>query len=262
MKYHLLLAAALAAAPTQTAGQGAAPARSGAATQTLTIEVTDRSGAPLADVAVTAAGPVERTASTGQDGSVRLRTMRPGTYRLRFEHPEFVPLEREIVLRSTPTPAISVALTPAPGAPAQPEPPPAAAPATPPAPPPGSTARPRAVAPRVLSIPDFLDRNLIGGEPQRSTLLGCTDGGTARLLQVRDPLTSQQHDEVDEMLYVVAGAGVLRLQDRESKLEPGHFALVPRGVTHSLRREGRNPIILLSIMAGAPCEESEPAATR
>ena len=261
MKYHLVLAAALAVAPAGAAAQSPAPARQGAATQTLTVEVTDRSGAPLPEVAVAAAGPVERTAVTGQDGTVRLRTMRPGTYRLRFEHPDFVPLEREVVLRSAPAPAVSVALTPAQGATAQPEPLPAAPPATsPPSPPPA--ARPRAVAPRVLSIPDFLDKNLIGGEPQRSTLLGCTDGGTARLLQVRDPLTSQQHDDVDEMLYVVAGAGVLRLQDRESRLEPGHFALVPRGVTHSVRREGRNPIILLSVMAGAPCAAGAPPAVR
>jgi mannose-6-phosphate isomerase-like protein (cupin superfamily) len=36
---------------------------------------------------------------------------------------------------------------------------------------------------------------------------------------------------------------------------PGFFALVPRGTPHSIRREGRNPLIAVTVFAGSPCSE-------
>ena len=219
----------------------------------VTIQVTDREGAPLSDVAVTLAGPVDRSGSTGEQGTVAFRTLRAGTYRLRFEREDFITLEREIVLRAGQPADVSVALSPAPASTDAADAPPP--PDDPPAVPGGTPAR--AVDPRTLSIPDFLDNNLIGGEPQRRTLLGCAEGGTARLLQIRDPLEGQLHAEVDEILYVIAGAGVLRIRNQDTKVGPGFFALVPRDVPHSLRRNGRNPLILLSIFAGSPCTDGD-----
>lgn len=222
------------------------PARP-AATLTLSIEVTDRSGETVGDVAVSATGPVERSGTTSEKGAIMFRAMRAGTYRLRFEHVGFVTLERDVVMTAKPA-TVTVALTPVPepesepDAEPEPDEPPAAGP-------------PRDVAPRTLSIPDFLDKNMIASEPHRATLLGCAEGGTARLLQVRDPLEQQLHDELDEILYIVAGAGVLRIDTRDTKVGPGFFALVPRGVPHSLRRQGRNPLIALSVLAGEPCVE-------
>ena len=112
--------------------------------------------------------------------------------------------------------------------------------------------------PHSLSIPDYLDKNLIGSEPVKTSLLACADGGTAVLLQVREPLNDLQHAEADEILYVVAGAGILRMRNQETKMAPGHFALVPRGVSHTLRRDGRNPMIAVSLLAGTPCTETTP----
>ncbi|MGH9308055.1 MAG: carboxypeptidase regulatory-like domain-containing protein [Vicinamibacterales bacterium] len=224
----------------------AQPSRGGGGS-TLTVEVTDKSGNGLADVRVAAAGPVDRSGETGQNGSIAFRSMRGGTYRLRFEHEGFTTLEREFVMRNQAT-TVSVALTAAPVKPAP-------APEPPPAPEPKPERSTRVVEPRSLSLPDFLDKNLIGGEPQKETLLACAEGGTARLLQVRDPL-DEQHADVDEVLYVVAGGGTVRMRNQDTKMSPGHFALVPRGTPHSLRREGRNPLILLSVLAGSPCDES------
>jgi hypothetical protein len=248
-----LAALAFAAMPLAI-GAGTTPgalaqARPAAAQPTLSIEVTDRTGEALGDISVVVTGPVERSGTTTEKGTILFRALRAGTYRLRFEHDAFVTLEREVVMTAKPA-TISVALTPVPMPEAPPEPPPDPEPA--PAEPPAA----RDVAPRTLSIPDFLDRNLIGAEPHRSTLLGCAEGGTARLLQIRDPLEGQQHDDLDEILYVVAGAGVLRIDTRDTKVGPGFFALVPRGVSHSLRRQGRNPLIALSVLTGEPCVEA------
>ena len=243
-------------APPETQTPPATPRqpRAAAAVSTLAVQVTDRSGNGLADVHVDVAGPVERSGATGADGAIAFRAMRSGTYRLRFEHEGFITLERELVIRAGQPATVAVALTPAPPKPA------AAVPEPAPEPSPARSASPRVVEPRSVSIPDFLDKNLItGGEPQKTTSLACAEGGTARLLQVRDPLNNQQHDDVDEMLYVVAGAGVIRVSNQDIKAGPGFFALVPRGVPHSIRREGRNPIILVSVLAGTPCNDGAAA---
>ena len=208
------------------------------------------SGNGIADVSVEVNGPVDRTGTTGKDGAIVFRSMRSGTYRLRFEREGFVTLERELAIRAGQPASVSVALNAAPVKP-EPQPEPAL-----PAPPPAPARTPRAVEPRSLSIPDFVDKNFIGGgEPQKSTTLGCAEGGTARVLQIRDPLNEQEHADADEIVYIVAGSGIVRIRNQDVRADPGHFVLIPRGMPHSIRRDGRNPVVLLSVLAGSPCTE-------
>jgi mannose-6-phosphate isomerase-like protein (cupin superfamily) len=42
---------------------------------------------------------------------------------------------------------------------------------------------------------------------------------------------------------------------------PGSLAVVPRGVAHAFERRGKNPLIVLSMLAGAPCPPSVTAVT-
>jgi mannose-6-phosphate isomerase-like protein (cupin superfamily) len=109
-----------------------------------------------------------------------------------------------------------------------------------------------------VSIPDFLEENLIAREPRKASRLGCTAGGTATLVQLREPLAEQAHEDVDEVLYVVAGEGTLRVGGREFRLQPGTYGLVPRGHAHTIGVRGSKPLILLSVAAGAPCDERSP----
>jgi len=177
------------------------------------------------------------------------RSLRPGTYRLRFEREGFTTLEREVVVRAGQPPNVSVVLT---AAPVEKTPTPTPTPVAP-APP----ARPtRPVDALALSLTDFLEKNFVGSAPLKTSMLVCSDGGTARLVQVRDPLENQQHADTDEFLYVVAGEGTVRVKEQETKVRSGFFAFVPRGFPHSLRRQGRNPLIVLSVLGGAPCTES------
>ena len=224
-----------------------------AAGSTLAIQVTDKSGNGIQDVAVAVSGPVERSGATAADGSVSFRSMRAGTYRLRFEHEKYLTLEREVMMRGASD--VSVALNPAPPKPVTPPPPPPQAVA------PVEQRKLRPVEPRTMSIPDFLDKNVLrSSEPQKASLIACTDGGTARTLQVREPLTNQQNDTADQLLYVLAGAGTVRMKDQSYKADAGWFALIPRGVTHSIAREGRNPLFLMMVAMGTPCIDTTPLA--
>ena len=248
-------------APQTPAPQTPAPPRTTArppanttATSTLAVQVTDKSGNGIQGVAVAVSGPVERSGMTVADGSISFRSMRAGTYRLRFEHEKYLTLEREVTMRGASD--VSVALNPAPTKPVAPPPPPPQQVA--PAP---EARKLRPVEPRTLSIPDFVDKNFIrSSEPQRSSLIACTDGGAARILQVREPLNNQQNDTADQMLYVVAGEGTVRVRDQSYKADPGWFVLIPRGVQHAIRREGRNPLVAMTFAVGVPCTETGPMA--
>jgi mannose-6-phosphate isomerase-like protein (cupin superfamily) len=71
---------------------------------------------------------------------------------------------------------------------------------------------------------------------------------TASVVQVRDPIKDRVRGDADEMLYVIAGEGVLRAKGRDQMLDAGSLAVIPRGVAYTIERRGRNPLIALSIV--------------
>ena len=247
-----VLIAGLAAGPvwshtapeTKSARRAPAPARS----SSTRVTVHEMSGTPLAGVDITILGGSGVKAVTDAAGTASVHLSREAS-RLRFERKGFIPLERELTIGAVPPAEISVALN---AAPVPPAPPPA--PAQTPAPPrPVATSGGRTGTPTSVSIPTFLDTNLIGREPYKESILGCTPDATARLVQVKDPLKDQTAIDADEVLYVVAGQGTLRMSDHAYPLEPGSVSVIPRGVTHGIERHGRTPLVMLSTMAGVPC---------
>ena len=222
----------------------------------MTVHVTDGVGSPLSGVDVRATGPVDRQGSTDADGLVQFTSLAGGTYRLHLEREAFIILERDISFRVGQPSRVDVMLTTAPPivkeapAPAPPPPPPPPPQPPPPSPPPV----PR--EPVTVSIPTFLDRNFIGREPTKASLLGCADAASARLLQLREPLPEHVHATEDEAVYVVAGEGTVRINAREAPITAGVLSIIPRGAAHEITRRGRNPLILLSILSGTPCERA------
>jgi len=215
----------------------------------MTLVVTDLTGEAAPGVHVVLTGPVSREGTTGRDGRLRFQTLRPGAYRLRFESSEFVMLEREVTVKAGAPVELEVSLARVPEKPAPAPPPP---PTTPPAVP--REAEPVVSNPtaaiELLALPDWIERNLIGrGDSQRETVVGRTTAATARVVQVRDPIKDRVRADADEMLYVIAGEGLLRAKGREYDLTAGSFAVVPRGVAYTLERRGRNPLIALSMVA-------------
>ncbi len=77
--------------------------------------------------------------------------------------------------------------------------------------------------------------------------------GQALLWQIRDPWTNREHESADVTVYVLAGEGTLKLGDRDVNVTNGSFAVVPRGTSYGLTRRGRNPLIVLAVLSGAPC---------
>jgi hypothetical protein len=232
----------------QTPPRKAVPPRKPAAPQAqpVRVSVRDNTGAALADVHLVLSGASTGEFTTGGLGTAILPDLKPGTYRVRAEHDGFVTLEREFTLGTGTWNPIELVLNPAP-------PPPKPAPE--PAPP--ATSQPGG-PPVSVSIPDFLDKNFIGREPIKESILACKPLETVRLLQLREALAPHVHDRVDEIIYVVAGEGAVRIGDEATALRAGAVFVVPSGSRHGFERRGKNPLILVSILAGAACEAPKP----
>jgi carboxypeptidase family protein/cupin domain len=232
---------------TQTAKPKPRPASG--ATTTAVLFITDPGGAPIEGVDVRLMGPVDREATSPGSGPTRVQGLRAGTYRVRFTKDGFITFEKELTWRAgTAAPEVAITLNPAPEPPAPPPAPvPAKAePAAPKLPPPGT--------PKSMPLIDFIEKNLISNkEPQKENLIGCSGVGQALLWQIRDPWTGRHHESADVTVYVIAGEGTLRLGDRDVSVTNGSFAVVPRGTAYGLTRRGRNPLIVLAVLAGAPC---------
>ena len=233
------------------ATQAPRPRATSSATTTALLFITDSNGSPIEGVTVNVLGPVDREVKSPASGPTRIAGLRSGTYRVRFTREGFITFEREISWRAgTAAPELSITLNAAPAAP-----PPAPAPAPAPKPEPAAPKLPPPGTAKTMPLIDFIEKNLISNrEPQKQTMIGCSGLGQALLWQVRDPWTGRQHDDADGMIYVIAGEGALRLGDRDVKVSNGCFAVVPRGTSYGFTRSGRNPLIVLAVLSGAPCQ--------
>src|SRR4051794_21644943 len=150
--------------PAQPAGRGAAPVRKPAAaptTASVRIAVRDHDGAALSDVHLQLSGVNSGEFTTGPAGTVVVPNLKTGLNRIRCEREGFVTLEREFTLGGGAWNPVDIVLSTAP-----PPPPP------PPAPEPKVVAvAPSNAPPVTVSIPDFLDRNLIRREPLKESIL-------------------------------------------------------------------------------------------
>ena len=217
------------------------------ATGTLTINISDGGGLPVQGVQARASGPGDREGTSLAGGIVRFLNMRGGDYRIRFAHPKFVLLERDVTMRPGASQTIDVVLSPAPDAPAP-------STTSQPAPAPTPVVNAPAGEPRTVAVVDFVERNFISGRNGiKEDPLGCTASAKTTLVQVRDPLPERALADADEVIYVVAGEGTLRLGNRDVALSATTLSVVPRGTVRGITRKGRNPLIYVSVLSGPPC---------
>jgi hypothetical protein len=236
--------------PNPTTARAQRP-RPSSATTTALLFITDASGRPIEGVTVSLIGPVDREVHSPSSGATRIEGLRAGTYRVRFTRDGFITFEKELAWRAgTAAPELSITLNAAPAT-TPPSPPPAPTPARPE---PTTSKLPPPGDPKTMSLLDFIEKNFISGrEPHKENLIGCSGVGQTMLWQIRDPWTGRAHESADATIYVVAGDGTLRLGDRDVNITNGSFAVVPRGTSYGFTRRGRNPLIVLAVLSGAPC---------
>jgi mannose-6-phosphate isomerase-like protein (cupin superfamily) len=212
----------------------------------IELVVSTGMGGHISAATITAEGPVSRHGTTGADGSITLQNVTAGTYRVRIERSGYITLEKEIVVRANARTRAEAVLSTAPAATS---PPPA-----PPPPPPAGTPVLTPGEPKVVSLVDDLAEQLIrDAAPIAERALGCSGATAAKLIRLRDPLTAHVHNDADELIYVLAGDATLKLGDATHTIAPGWLGVVPRGMSHSVTRQGRRDLLMLSVTSGPPC---------
>ena len=249
----LIVAAHPAAQAQVTPGRGAAPKRPAVTAKTTSarVLVKDQDGVGISGVRLILSGAATGEFTTGAAGTAIVPDLKDGLYRVRCERKGFITLEREFTLHGATWNPIDIVLDPAP--PPPPPPPPPA-----PTPPPATAMAPGGPA-ITVSIPDFVDRNYIGREPMKESILACKPLETVRLLQMREPVAMHVHDRLDEVVYVVAGEGAVKIGDESVGLRPGSLIVLPHGSGHAFERRGKNPLVVLSTLVGSACEQPKSA---
>ena len=244
---------ALDSPATQSTGRGPAqkPAVAPPRSSSVRIAVRDQDGTGLSDVDVLLSGAATGEFTTGALGTAIVPNLKDGVYRVRCEREGFITLEREFTVRGGAWNPIDIVLNAAPPPP-PPLPPPTAAPEAP-----SPVTAPRSGPAVTVSIVDFLDRNFIGREPLKESILACKPLETVRLLQMREGVARHVHDRADEIIYVVAGEGAVRIDEEMAPVRAGSLVVVPNGSRHAFERRGKNPLIIVSTLVGSACESAE-----
>jgi quercetin dioxygenase-like cupin family protein len=60
------------------------------------------------------------------------------------------------------------------------------------------------------------------------------------------------HEGMDKMYYVIEGAGLFLLEDRDLPMEAGQMLVAPAGVPHGVRNTGSERLLVLLALAPAP----------
>jgi mannose-6-phosphate isomerase-like protein (cupin superfamily) len=226
----------------------AAPAASARAGMAITV--TSPQGATISAVKVVLMGPTERMGETDAGGQVNFPGLQAGTYRLRFSGDSVTSFEKEVVVRAGQVTDVDVSLSPAPAPKIIVQP----APALPPGPV-APAAGPKG-QPVTHAIGDLLEKEYVGKQPRRETLLSCSGNERASMIQLNEPMPERLYENADAIYYVLGGEGTLMLNGKETKLGLNGFASVPRGTSHSFLKRGNRLLVLLSVLSGEPCEEA------
>jgi hypothetical protein len=216
----------------------------------LAITVTSPQGATLSSVHIELMGPADRKTDTDGNGQSNFPGLPAGTYRLRFSGDQVTTFEREVTLRTGQVSDIDVSLNPAPE--------PRVVTVAPTAPPPGPAAAPLGPIgqPLTLGIVDLLEKEFVGRQPRRESLLSCSGSERAAMIQLNEPMPERLYEQADAVYYVLGGEGSILINGRDTRLATNGFASVPRGTSHAFTRRGNRSLVLLAVLSGEPCEEA------
>ena len=82
-------------------------------------------------------------------------------------------------------------------------------------------------------------------EPWSPKIVGTVQGMDVKLVKLQGEFVWHQHDDQDEMFFVVTGRLLLKFRDRDVWLDEGEFLIIPRGVEHLPVAEAEVHVMLI-----------------
>jgi mannose-6-phosphate isomerase-like protein (cupin superfamily) len=76
-------------------------------------------------------------------------------------------------------------------------------------------------------------------------VIGQVNDTHVKAVKLKGEFVWHHHDDEDELFLVVKGSMVIKLRDRDIRLEEGEFVVIPRGVEHMPVAEEEAHVLLL-----------------
>lgn len=81
--------------------------------------------------------------------------------------------------------------------------------------------------------PVILERELdVVSEPWRPRVVAQLNGQEVKVVKLKGAFVWHQHEDADELFWVLRGQLRIELRDGEVRLGPGELVVIPRGVEH------------------------------
>jgi mannose-6-phosphate isomerase-like protein (cupin superfamily) len=75
-------------------------------------------------------------------------------------------------------------------------------------------------------------------------IVGEINDSHVKLVKLKGEFVWHKHDDEDEMFLVLKGTLLMRLRDRDIKIEEGEFVIIPKGVEHLPVAEEETHVLL------------------
>lgn len=77
------------------------------------------------------------------------------------------------------------------------------------------------------------------------SLLAKTQTGSVELFRITDEVKPHQHNDENHFLYIISGKAQGVIGDVKATVEPGQLIQIPKGVPHSIKKIGKDPVIFI-----------------
>ena len=92
---------------------------------------------------------------------------------------------------------------------------------------------------------DLAQKFSLFSEPWQPKIVGEVNGMHVKLARLQGEFVWHSHEKEDEMFFVVSGVLIMKFRDRNERITPGQFIIVPAGVEHLPSSEGEECQIML-----------------
>jgi mannose-6-phosphate isomerase-like protein (cupin superfamily) len=76
-------------------------------------------------------------------------------------------------------------------------------------------------------------------------IVGELNDSFVKLVKLKGEFVWHHHDAEDELFLVLKGSLLMKLRDRDIRVEPGEFVIIPRGVEHLPVAQEETQVLLL-----------------
>ena len=87
-------------------------------------------------------------------------------------------------------------------------------------------------SPDAIEKVSLIDKLSLFSDHWSPKIVGELNDSHVKLVKLKGEFVWHHHETEDELFLVVKGSLLIRLRDRDIKLEEGEFVIIPRGVEH------------------------------